>query len=259
MVTRPQGAATKVQTLASPAGSPADAAASRCDGPTVAMLTGVGVVFGRTPVLRRLDVTLHPGEVLGVAGPNGSGKSTLLQVMATLLAPTEGWGHVLGAPLGSRSCRLVRPRIGLVGQESGLYPQLTLLENLRYIARLLGRPDGAALHALEDVGLLRAAHRRAEHCSHGMWRRAELARMLLVDPVLLLLDEPHTGLDRQAVTLVEAVVGRVRGRGGAGVLVSHDGAQLRALADRVVEVDGGRLVPSDLAGPAAAGHPGGRR
>jgi heme exporter protein A len=205
-------------------------------------LTRVGVDLDRTPVLREVDLHLGSGETLGVRGPNGSGKSTLLRILATLLLPSAGHGAVLGTPLGGRACWAVRPDICLVAHTPGLYPRLTLAENLRLVARLTGRGDEAAARALDDVGLGGAGHRRAEQCSQGMLRRVELARVLLVQPRLLLLDEPHAGLDAAAFGLVDLVVHLCRQRGGASVMVSHDGVRLAALADRVVEIVDGRLV-----------------
>lgn len=206
----------------------------------VARLDAVAVSIRRTPVLRGLHLQLAPGEVLGVLGANGSGKSTLLQVLATLVAPSAGAGRVLGHQLGTPGVALVRPRIALVGHLPALYGSLTLAENLRFVARLTGRDDPAVERVLAVVGLDGAAGRRAQNCSQGMQRRAELARVLLVDPALLLLDEVHAGLDPGAVRLVDEVVARVRTRGGAAVLVSHEPDGLSGVADRLVRiVDGG--------------------
>ncbi|WP_219418042.1 ABC transporter ATP-binding protein [Pseudonocardia nigra] len=206
-------------------------------------LDRVDVTVQRTPVLRRLDLELRPGEVLGVLGANGSGKTTLLHLLATLIAPSAGGGHVLGAALGASGCAAVRPRIGLIGHQPALYPQLTLAENLQFVARLTGRTADAADRALTAVGLAGAAQRRADRCSQGMLRRTELARVLLTEPLLLLLNEVHAGLDSAATGLVDEVVRRVRERGGGCVLVSHEPDRLTGLADRLVRVLDGRAVP----------------
>ncbi|WP_216214711.1 ABC transporter ATP-binding protein [Amycolatopsis aidingensis] len=209
----------------------------------VATLFGVAVDVECTAVLRGVDLTVAAGECLGLVGANGSGKSTLLRVLATLLPPVGGRGQILGAALGSAGCAAVRPRIVLVGHAAALYPRLTLRENLQFVARLTGRAERAADDALEAVGLGSARDRRAEVCSQGMLRRAELARVLLSEPRLLLLDEAHAGLDAASVGLVEAVVERVRDGGGTSVVVSHDHPRLRGLADRLVEIADGRVVP----------------
>ncbi|MEU0469620.1 ABC transporter ATP-binding protein [Amycolatopsis sp. NPDC006131] len=210
----------------------------------VVAVADLGVDLGRTPVLRGLDLVVGAGEVAGVVGPNGSGKSTLLRVLATLLPPTGGGGFVLGARLGTAATHRVRPSIGLVGHDSALHPRLTLEENLRYLAALTGRSAKAAEEALDVAGLVRAASRRAEHCSQGMRRRADLARILLTEPSLLLLDEPHSGLDPSSFRLVDLLVHGVRARDGAVVIVSHDRPRLESVADKLVALDTGRLVPA---------------
>lgn len=203
-------------------------------------LRGIAVDLGRTPVLRGLDLTVSTGEVLGVLGGNGSGKSTLLRVLATLQRPATGSGWVLGARLGTAECARVRPRICYLGHSPALYPQLSLRDNLRFVAGLIGRDDAAVEGSLAIVGLAGAADRRAEVCSQGMLRRTELARASLSEPGLLLLDEPHAGLDPAAAGLVDHVAARVCRSGGAVVLVSHEHDRLDVLAHRLVEIVGGR-------------------
>ena len=215
-----------------------------------AQLAGVAVTLGRTPVLRDLDLRVQAGEALGALGANGSGKTTLLHLLATLIRPAAGRGEVLGRELGSPECAAVRPAIALVGHLPALYPQLSLAENLRFVARLTGRDERAADRALAAVGLAGAAHRRAERCSQGMQRRAELARVLLTQPSLLLLDEIHAGLDRDAVGLVDDVVAAVRDRGGACVLVSHEPDRLTGVVDRMVRIVDGHAEPVAVASPA---------
>jgi heme exporter protein A len=214
-----------------------------------ARLNRVAVTLGRTPVLRDLDLHVRAGEALGVLGANGSGKTTLLHLLATLIRPAAGRGEVLGRELGSPECAAVRPAIVLVGHLPALYPQLSLAENLRFVARLIGRDECAADRALEAVGLGGAAHRRAERCSQGMLRRAELARVLLTRPSLLLLDEIHAGLDGDAVGLVDNVVAGVRDRGGACVLVSHEPDRLTGVVDRMVRISDGRAAPVPVPSP----------
>lgn len=210
------------------------------DTDAVATLAGVCVDVERVPVLRGLDLNVRAGESVGLVGANGSGKTTLLRVLATLLAPSYGAGRVLGAALGSPECAPVRPRIALVGHTAALYSRLTLGENLLFVARLTGRPDRVVDDALALVGLAGAAERRAEACSQGMQRRAELARVVLTEPSLLLLDEAHAGLDTASVGLVELVLQQVRDRGGASVVVSHDHPRLAAVVDRLVELGDGQ-------------------
>lgn len=218
----------------------------------VVSLTGVAVDLGRTPVLRDVDLTLRAGETLGLIGANGSGKSTLLRVLATLLPPSSGTGQVLGADLGSARAASVRPRIALVGHDPALYPQLTLRENLLLLASLTGEPARVADEALARVGLAGAGDRRAARCSQGMLRRADIARVLMRRPSLLLLDEAHAGLDTASAGLVELIASTVTADGGGCVVVSHQHQHLQASTDRVVELDDGTIA---AASPPPASTP----
>jgi ABC-type multidrug transport system ATPase subunit len=188
-----------------------------------------------------LDLTVESGAVAGIVGPNGSGKTTLLRVIATLLKPAGGTGRVLGAPLGTDRIYGIRPHIELLGHEPSLYPDLTLRENLIFPARLSGRALERVDWALSAVGLSRVANRRAGHASWGMQRRVEFARIFLREPKLLLLDEPHSGLDADASALVAAAVEQVRARRGSAILASHRQDQLSELVDELFELGGGAL------------------
>jgi len=205
-------------------------------------LRAVGVRLGDTPILRNLHLRVAAGEAIGLIGANGSGKTTLLRLLATLLAPTDGEGAVLGVSLRSPERFAVRPRIGLIGHTPGLYPQLTLEENLAFIARIAGISAAAVHEVLDGVGLGLARHRRAAACSHGMQRRGEFARVMLTRPDLLLLDEAHAGLDPQAAELVAHLVNGARRRGGAAVVVSHEPGRISPLVDRFVELQAGAIA-----------------
>ncbi|HET7846782.1 MAG TPA: heme ABC exporter ATP-binding protein CcmA, partial [Acidimicrobiia bacterium] len=182
----------------------------------------VGVSLGGLPVLRGIDLTVGPGDSLGVSGPNGVGKTTLLRVMATLLNPDTGSGAVLGARLGTSQALAIRPTIGLLSHRPSVIPELTLAENLDHAARLAGIDTEKVERALRAVGLEDVASRRAGASSFGMLRRTEVARLLITAPRLLLLDEPFTGLDAEAQELIGALVARTTSDQGAVVMVSHD-------------------------------------
>ncbi|HEX2421461.1 MAG TPA: heme ABC exporter ATP-binding protein CcmA [Acidimicrobiia bacterium] len=204
-------------------------------------LRNVALSVSALSILEPLTLTISAGESIGVVGPNGSGKSTLLRILATLASPTEGQGTVLGAQLGSPQVLSIRHRIGLVGHLPALTPVLTLLENLSFYARLAGiSPDGAEA-ALEAVGLAGARHRRARDCSAGMKRRADLARLIVSGPQLLLLDEPTDTLDRSARSLVGQLVKTTVEKGGAAIVVSHDRSNLVERIERVHSLENGRL------------------
>lgn len=201
----------------------------------------VAVAVDLVPIISAVSLHLDPGECVGIQGPNGAGKTTLLRVISTLLAPTGGRGRVFGVELGSSEVPSVRPQIGLAGHVPALAGPLTLIENLMVVARLTNRTKGDAADALARVGLAGAAGRAADRCSHGMRRRADLARLLLVPPRLLLLDEPQAGLDASAQPLVEELIRQVRSGGGGAILVSHDPQGLSGLADRMLTLRSGAL------------------
>ena len=196
-------------------------------------------------MLREIDLTVARGEAIGLFGANGSGKTTLLRVVATLVRPSGGVGTVLGARVGTPEVEAVRPRIGLIGHEPALFPNLTLSENLTLVHDLCPRPAITAAAALDAVGLGGAGERRAVHCSNGMRRRAEFARMLVTTPDLLLLDEAHVGLDPAASTLVEHLVADVLSRGGGAIVVSHEHERALRIVGRAVVLADGRIEEPD--------------
>lgn len=204
-------------------------------------LADIRLDLGRTPVLTGVHLRLEAGERLGVSGPNGAGKTTLLSVLATLKPPTAGSGRVLGAELATPQVYAVRPRLGWSGHAPALYDELTLAENLRHFARLAGIEKEVADHVLGEVGLAGAVGRRAAACSNGMRRRADLARLLMLRPELVLLDEAHAGLDADAAIIVDALAARTVKAGGAVVMVSHDAAALAGHVDRMVALREGRV------------------
>lgn len=208
---------------------------------TIVYLEGVGVSLGGRPVLAGLDVSLSPGESLGVVGPNGSGKTTLTRLVATLLKADTGAMTVLGTDVAREGPGRIRRSIGLIGHEPAVIPELTLEENLVHVARLCDIDPARVGYALDVVGLGQAAGLRAQACSFGMQRRVEIAHLLLTRPRLLLLDEAASGLDESARELVGALVGSVCERDGGAIVVSHDRSQLTTFCDRVLRLESGRL------------------
>ena len=186
---------------------------------------GLGRRFGSKRVLRDLDLEVRAGELLLVTGPNGSGKSTLLALIAGLLAPTEGEIEV----------DLSRGRLGYLAHEALVYKELTALENLDLYGRLYHVPErretiGALL---ERFGLWEARHQRVGSFSRGMQQRLALCRVLLHGPELLLLDEPYSGLDASARTLVDDVLAEAAGSRTL-VVASHEPEHIRPLATQAL-------------------------
>jgi len=201
----------------------------------------VAVRLGQTPVLHGLITEVSAGDVIGLSGPNGSGKSTLLRAAATLIRPTEGKGTVLGADMATAGPQ-TRSQIGMLAHEPAVYGELTLLENLEFVARITGRPVARARELLDAVGLKAAANRRANHASHGMARRTDIARLVLTEPKLVLLDEATAGLDEAAVELIATVIERTTNAGGAVILVTHDAAYLDSVTNRRWHLSDGTIT-----------------
>lgn len=160
--------------------------------------------FGRVAALRGIDLEVPHGQFLTILGANGSGKTTLLRILATLARPTSGVVQVAGIdPL--RNAPAVRRSIGVVTHQPLLYGDLTVGENLAFYARMYGleRPQGRIVECLASLGMERRLEAKARTLSHGMQKRVSIARALLHDPIILLMDEPESGLDSEAVEMLE--------------------------------------------------------
>lgn len=192
-------------------------------------------------ILRDVDLAVDRGEAVALYGANGAGKTTVLRIIATLLPPSSGEARVLGVDLSGDGRYDVRGRIGLIGHIPALYPELSMRANLQYVADVMGLAKTEAEKVLETVGLAAAADRPVEAASHGMARRCEIARELMLLPEVLLLDEPHSALDEAAVALVAHLVESVTAGGGCAVVASHDRTQVDKLTDRRLFLESGSL------------------
>lgn len=211
-------------------------------GPALAV-RGLTRSFGRVRALRGVDFSLDSGEVLAVFGPNGAGKTTLLRILAGLLRPEQGEVIVAGVPLARNDGRY-RRRIGMISHHSLLYDGLTARENLEFYGRLYGleASRAAALKALVAVGLTERATSPVATFSRGMTQRLAIARALLHEPEIVLLDEPFTGLDQQAAAMLRGLLGRLRDDRRAVVLATHNLDEGLELATHVAILVGGRFV-----------------
>jgi heme exporter protein A len=201
----------------------------------------LGKSFGRTAVLRDVSLRIVAGESLALFGPNGAGKSTLLRVCATLMTPTAGALRLFGS--ADRDAQ-TRRRIGLVAHQSFLYPDLTARENLAFYARMYELTDAPRVAEawLARVGLEEASDRPVRAFSRGMEQRLALARALLHDPELVLLDEPWSGLDAAAADWLDALLGELRARGRTIVAATHDFARGLGVAERALILHRGRVA-----------------
>jgi heme exporter protein A len=202
------------------------------------LLEGLARHFGEREALSDVSLSLSEGQTLVVFGPNGAGKSTLLRVLATLLRPHEGHVRVLGSALPEQAWA-VRGRIGLLGHEPLLYRQLSARENLRFHARLHGVGEVRVEELLEALAMAERASEPVRTLSRGMVQRVAVARAVLHDPELLLLDEPYANLDPAAVELVRPLIGA--GSGHTRVICSHDPSGGLAEADVVLGLRDGRV------------------
>ncbi|MDQ4025432.1 MAG: heme ABC exporter ATP-binding protein CcmA [Actinomycetota bacterium] len=217
-------------------------------------LDAVEVAFGRTLALHGVTLELGPG-VTGLFGPNGSGKSTLLSVLAGLLRPTAGNATFGGAPV-TTSREAWRRLVGYAGHEPGLYPALTVGENLDLWAKLFDAPGRRVGVVVEQLGLGDRKDTAVRSLSAGFQRRAAVARALLHEPTLLLLDEPYANLDDDASDLVSAAVVDWRRSDRIGVIATHGAKKVKAYADAGIILKRGRVISyrrgaTQLAGAAA--------
>lgn len=213
-------------------------------------------LFGVTPVLRGLDLHVSRGDFLTLLGPNGSGKTTLLRILAALVRPTSGRVTIGGWELPREADR-VRAQLGVVSHLPLLYDTLTAAENLHFFARLYHLPAGQRSARVEDllrrVGLWRRADDPVRTYSRGMVQRLTIARAILHDPAVLLLDEPYTGLDQDAAALLDDLLREVAAAGRTVVMTTHDLRRGHTLADRIAILNRGRIAydaPCDQIDPA---------
>jgi heme exporter protein A len=207
--------------------------------------------YGEREALSDVSLSVAEGETLVVFGPNGAGKTTLLRILATLLRPHAGEVRVLGKELPAQGWA-VRGEIGLLGHEPLLYRELSASENLRFHARLHGVEEGRVAEVLEAVGMAGRAEEPVKTLSRGMVQRVAVARAVLHDPRVLLLDEPYANLDPAARERVAGLIGR--GSGRTRVVCSHDPGGGVAEADVVLGLRAGRVALLRAAGDVQEGE-----
>lgn len=196
--------------------------------------------FAWVPVLQGVSCRIRPGEIVSIFGPNGAGKTTFLRILATLLRPSAGAVRLFGRPATDAE---VRRRLGFLGHDSFLYADLTPVENLMFYGRAYRATDlPAHIDAvLEQVGLSQWKHTPVRVFSRGMEQRLSLARTMLHEPDLFLLDEPYTGLDARGIATLQTVLTTAKARGKTVVLTTHDFALGLAIADRAFILHRGQI------------------
>jgi len=227
----------------------AGAAETTPTGQPMISISGLRKSFGPVEVLKNIDLVINQGEVVCVIGPSGSGKTTLLRCVNLLEKPSSGKIVVNGAEVTDPETDLdaVRKTVGMVFQQFNLFPHLSVMRNLtiaqtKVLGRSKSKAESIARHNLERVGL---AHRETAYpaqLSGGQQQRVAIARSLSMDPALMLFDEPTSALDPELVGDVLAVMRGLARDGMTMMVVTHEMAFARDVADRVVFMDGGYVV-----------------
>jgi heme exporter protein A len=205
----------------------------------------VGKRFGQHRALANVDVELAAGEVCALLGPNGAGKSTLLGILSTLVRPSSGDVSYHQGDAAVAADDRLRREIGLLAHSSLCYGELTAVENLVFFGGLYGvaDPKARATALLDQVGLEeKARDRPARTYSRGMMQRLALARALVAEPSLLLLDEPFTGLDRGGALSLGTRLGQARAEGAIVLVITHDLEAIAEVTDHVVVLRRGQVA-----------------
>lgn len=201
----------------------------------------VVVLLGRFPALAGATASLDSGEVVLLSGPNGVGKTTFLRACAGLLPISGGRADVLGHDL-TIDRRGVRRHVALLGHESQLYDDLTVLDNIRFWGRAAGASEAEATAALDRMAIpARLHHVAVERLSAGQKRRVAIAVVIATRPLLWLLDEPHAGLDQVGRDLLDALLGEATAAGATVVFASHELDRAEAVATRTLHFRGGQI------------------
>ncbi len=199
--------------------------------------------YGPLTVLRELDFNVDPGEFVALLGPNGAGKTTLLRILSSLVRPTSGSVRVASFNLPSQGASL-RAKLGVVSHQPLLYGDLTAAENLQFFSKLYSVGPDRIQEILELVGLLPRKDDLVRTFSRGMQQRLAIGRAILHNPAILLLDEPHTGLDQAAGEILDKILKDVALEGRTVVMTSHDLLRASELASRLVLLSKGKIARS---------------
>lgn len=223
----------------------APCAANDMGQPPLLAAKGLAKRFHGIEVLRAVDLCVGPGEIVALYGPNGVGKTTLLRILATLLRPQQGTLAIDGINAFEEKA-LARQKLLFLGHGTQLYEDLPAEDNLRFFLALRERPqphtDQALRAVLEQVELWKFRKFAVAQYSAGMKRRLSLAKAMLVQPPLLLLDEPYTSLDKAGVSLLNDFLAESAAAGRAVVMVSHSPELLVGLSHRALWLRAGRLA-----------------
>jgi heme exporter protein A len=198
--------------------------------------------FGRKEALSGVSIAVHAGECVALFGPNGAGKTTLLRTFGGLLRPTRGGASIEGRSLPGDAA--IRAHVGMVSHHSLLYDALSALENVMFAARLYSMQDprGAATRTLDRMGMSAKMNAPVRSLSRGMQQRVSIARATVHSPVVILADEPYSGLDEEGSRSLTVLLGELRAAGAAMIVVTHNISEGFALATHAAVMSAGRIV-----------------
>ena len=213
-------------------------------------IEGLSKMYGMRPVLRSLDLQVERGEFVALVGANGAGKTTLLQILATLLKPDTGTVTICSHDVVTTSIQ-VQKLVGFVSHQPLVYADLSAFENLRFTAQMYDLfpgvsnwrklADAKIMEALQRAGLMQRAHDRVKTYSRGMLQRLAIARATLHDPLVLLLDEPYTGLDQKSATHLSTLLVESLSLGRTIIMSTHEMGRGLYGVTRVVKLQAGRI------------------
>jgi heme exporter protein A len=194
-------------------------------------------------ILSGVDLSIKKGETVAILGPNGAGKSTLLKVLATLIKPTSGLIKINGMDLKKNHIK-IKKIMGYLPHSSLLYDHYSPLENLVFFGNIYGvnNVEQRAIELVNAVGLSFFLNEPVKNFSRGMIQRIAIARAIVHEPEILLLDEPHTGLDQGAISILNNVILSMKHKGTTTLMVTHDFKQAAEICDRIIIVKNGKIV-----------------
>lgn len=199
--------------------------------------------IGDKTILRGIQLHVKKGQTVGILGSNGAGKSTLLKVLATIMKPTNGMVRIDGKDM-KKDAMKVKQMLGYLPHASMVYDHFSPYENLKFFGSLYHVPHlETRIHEIIDkVGLKMFTHEPVRAFSRGMAQRIAIARAIIHRPQILLLDEPHTGLDQNAIAILNQVIGEMRDDQVTTLMVTHDFLQAAKVCDRFIMIKGGKVA-----------------
>lgn len=201
--------------------------------------------FGIFKAVEGVNINVRPGEVLALLGQNGAGKTTTVRMLTSILVPTRGWGRVAGYNVVEQPAK-VRASVGVLTEMHGLYTRMTAIEYLDFFGQVYGLETNRRLKRIDELlsyfGLAEAAKRRSGEYSKGMRQKLALARALIHEPPVLLLDEPTSAMDPESAQLVRQEIARLKSSQRSIIICTHNLLEAEMLADKIAIIYRGRIL-----------------